>query len=151
MTGSGRTLPDTIFYGGAIAFLALLIIVLRGDVGLIRGFEILLGGALLIGTIAAVAWVGWYLWQKPATPTALDLSRRFEAVRLMDGAQFEVFVADLFRAMGHRTVLCGGTGDQGVDIVVNLRGERVAVHAAGTTVGITLPCQVRFRPVRRSR
>ena len=51
---------------------------------------------------------------RPVTPTALKLSRRFEAVRFMDGAQFEVFVADLFGAMGHRTVLCGGVGDQGV-------------------------------------
>jgi Restriction endonuclease len=128
MTGSGRRLPDTIFYGGALAFLALLMFVSRDDVGLIRSFEILLGGALLIGTIVAVVWVTWYLWQKPTTPTALELSRRFEAVRLMDGAQFEVFVADLFRAMGHRTVLCGGVGDQGVDIVVNPKGKRVAVQ-----------------------
>ena len=51
---------------------------------------------------------------RPVTPTALKLARRFEAVRFMDGAQFEVFVADLFGAMGHRTVLCGGVGDQGV-------------------------------------
>ena len=128
MTRSGRRLPDSIFYSGASAFLALLIFVLRGDVGLIRGFEILLGGTLLIGIIGAVVWVAWHLWQKPTTPTALELSRRFEAVRFMDGAQFEVFVADLFRAMGHRALLCGGVGDQGVDIVVNPRGERVAVQ-----------------------
>jgi len=128
MTRSGRRLPDSIFYGGAGAFLALLIFVLRGDVGLIRGFEILLGGTLLIGIIGAVVWVAWHLWQMPKTPTALELSRRFEAVRFMDGAQFEVFVADLFRAMGHRALLCGGVGDQGVDIVVNPRGERVAVQ-----------------------
>jgi hypothetical protein len=110
MTRSGRRLPDSIFYGGAAAFLALLIFVLRGDVGLIRGFEILLGGTLLIGIIGAVVWVAWHLWQKPTTSTALELSRRFEAVRFMDGAQFEVFVADLFRAMGHRALLCGGWG-----------------------------------------
>jgi hypothetical protein len=54
----------------------------------------LLGAALLIGTIVAGVWVAWHLLNRPTTPTALELSRRFEAVRSMDGAQFEVFVAD---------------------------------------------------------
>jgi HJR/Mrr/RecB family endonuclease len=128
MTGSGRRLPDTIIYGGVSALMVLLIFVSRSDIGLIRGFKILLGGILLVGTIAAVVWVAWLLWQEPTTPTALELSRRFEAVSSMDGARFEVFVGDLFRAIGHRAVLCGGAGDQGVDIVVNLRDERIAVQ-----------------------
>ena len=128
MTGSGNRLPDAIFYGGVSACLALLVFVSRGDVGLIRGCEILLGGTLLIGTLACVVWVVWHLWQTPTTPTAMELSRRFESVRCMDGARFEVFVADLFRAMGHRVVLYGGAGDQGVDLIVYLRGERVAVQ-----------------------
>ena len=128
MTGSGNRLPDAIFYGGVSAFLALLVFVSRGDVGLIRGCEILLGGTLLVGILAAVVWVARHLWQTPTTPTALELSRRFESVRSMDGARFEVFVADLFRAMGHRVMLCAGAGDQGVDMVVYPRGERVAVQ-----------------------
>ena len=128
MTGSGNRLPDAIFYGGVSACLVLLVFVLRGDVGLIRGCEILLGGTLLIGTLAGVVWVVRHLWQTPTTPTAMELSRRFESVRSMDGARFEVFVADLFRAMGHRVVLYGGAGDQGVDLIVYPRGERVAVQ-----------------------
>jgi hypothetical protein len=55
-------------------------------------------------------------------------SRRFAAVRSMNGAEFEVFMTDLFRAPGHKAVVLGGAGDQGVDIVVNRRGERVAVQ-----------------------
>ncbi|HEY6751331.1 MAG TPA: restriction endonuclease, partial [Rubrobacteraceae bacterium] len=43
-------------------------------------------------------------------------------------AQFEVFTADLFRAMGDQAVVLGGAGDQGVDVIVNRRGERVAVQ-----------------------
>ena len=128
MTGSRIRLRDVIYNGAGIAFLVLLIFVSRDEVGLMRGFEILLVGTLLIGTIAAVAWVAWHLWQRPTTPTALELCRRFEEVRFMDGAEFEVFVADIFRAMGHRAVVCGGAGDQGVDIIVNPRGERVAVQ-----------------------
>jgi Restriction endonuclease len=128
MIGSGNRLPDAILYGGVSACLVLLVIVSRGDIGLIRGCEILLGGTLLIGTLAAVVWVVWHLWQTPTTSTALELSRRFESVRSMDGARFEVFVADLFRAMGHRVVLYGGAGDQGVDMIVYPEGERIAVQ-----------------------
>jgi len=128
MTGSGKRVRDVIYNGAGIAFVGLLIFVSRDDVGLVRGFEILLGGTLLIGIIAAVVWVAWHLWQRPTTQTAIELSRRFEEVRFMDGAQFELFVADLFRAMGHRAVVCGGAGDQGVDIVVDHRDERVALQ-----------------------
>src|SRR5215218_5819817 len=128
MSGSGNRLPDVIFYGGVGACLVLLVFVSRGDVGLIRGCKLLLGGTLLIGTLAGLVWALRHLWQTPTTPTAMELSRRFESVRCMDGARFEVFVADLFRAMGHRVVLYGGAGDQGVDLIVYLRGERVAVQ-----------------------
>jgi hypothetical protein len=128
MSGSGNRLPDVIFYGGVGACLVLLVFVSRGDVGLMRGCKILLGGTLLIGTLAGLVWAVRHLWQTPTSPTAMELSRRFESVRCMDGARFEVFVADLFRAMGHRVVLYGGAGDQGVDLVVYFRGERVAVQ-----------------------
>ena len=46
----------------------------------------------------------------------------------MSGPQFEAFVADLFRAMGHRARMLGGAGDQGVDVIVDYQGERVAVQ-----------------------
>src|SRR5215210_1652225 len=88
----------------------------------------LLGGLLLIGSIVAIVSVAWHLWSGPTTPTARELSLRFEAVRSMSGAQFEAFTADLFRAMGHQAVALGGVGDQGVDVIVNRRGERVAVQ-----------------------
>ncbi len=128
MSGSGNRLPDVIFYGGVGACLVLLVFVSRGDVGLMRGCKILLGGTLLIGTLAGLVWAVRHLWQTPTTPTAMEISRRFESVRSMDGARFEVFVADLFSAMGHRVVLYGGAGDQGVDLIVYFRGERVAVQ-----------------------
>ena len=46
----------------------------------------------------------------------------------MSGAQFEIFVADLFRAMGHRATVMGRSGDQGMDVIVDHGGERVAVQ-----------------------
>jgi hypothetical protein len=110
MTGSGRVQPDVIFQGAVLAFLALTFVVWSDDVGLVRNLERFLGGGLLIFTIAVVVWVALYLRQKPTTPTAQELSRRFDEVRFMDGGQFEAFVADLFMAMGHRAQLCGGRG-----------------------------------------
>ena len=36
----------------------------------------------------------------------------------MSGSQFELYVAGLLRAMGHNTRVLGGSGDQGVDLIV---------------------------------
>jgi restriction system protein len=96
--------------------------------GLMEGLRWLLVGLLLVGIVVTVLWLPWYLWTSPTTPTAVELSVRFEGVRSMSGARFEVFVADLFRAMGYRAVVLGGAGDQGVDVIVSRRDERVAVQ-----------------------
>jgi restriction system protein len=128
MAGSSGRPPDGIFYGGALACLVLLVVVSGSGMGAIKGLEVLLGGSLLIGSVVAALWVVWYLRRRPTTPTARELSQRFEAVGSMSGAQFEVFVADLFKAMGHQAVVLGGAGDQGVDVIVNRRGARVAVQ-----------------------
>jgi hypothetical protein len=128
MAGTGKRPPDGIIYGGFLALVVLLISLDIGDVGLIKGLKIELAGVLLVGTVIAVTWVIWHLRNRPATPTALELSRCFEAIHSMSGAEFEVFVADLFGAMGHQVIVLGGAGDQGVDLVVNPRGRRVAVQ-----------------------
>lgn len=46
----------------------------------------------------------------------------------MSGGQFEIFVADLFRAMGYQANVLGGSGDQGVDIIALVDNQRVAVQ-----------------------
>jgi hypothetical protein len=53
---------------------------------------------------------------------------RPEDGRAMSGTQFELYVAGLLRAMGHNTTVLGGSGDQGVDLIVDYFGERVAVQ-----------------------
>ena len=97
MAGSRRRgLPDGIHYGGAIAFLVLVTFVSRVDVGLVDGLEMLLDGGSpdrhhrrrRVGGLLPCDEAG-----DPDRPGALP---SFEAVRFMDGAQFEVFVADLF-------------------------------------------------------
>jgi HJR/Mrr/RecB family endonuclease len=127
MAGSSREL-DWILGGGTLAFVLLLGFVSSSTMELTESLKWLLGGLLLIGSVVAIAFVAWYLGNRPTTPTARELSLRFEVVRSMSGAQFEDFTADLFRAMGHQAVVLGGAGDQGVDVIVNRRGERVAVQ-----------------------
>lgn len=127
VAGSSREL-DWILNVGALAFVVLLGFVSSSSMDLTESLKWLLGGLLLIGSVVAIASVAWYLGNRPTTPTARELALRFEAVRSMTGSQFEVFTADLFRAMGHQAVVLGGAGDQGVDIIVNRCGERVAVQ-----------------------
>jgi restriction system protein len=127
VAGSSKQL-DWILSGGALAFVVLFGFVSSSTMELTESLKWLLGGLLLIGSLVAIASVAWYLGNRPTTPTARELASRFEAIRSMSGAQFEVFMADLFRALGHRAVVLGGAGDQGVDVIVNRRGGRVAVQ-----------------------
>ena len=62
------------------------------------------------------------------TPTAGELAEQFDNVHMMSGAQFEVFMANLFRAMGYEAAVLGGSGDQGVDIMLTANGQRIAVQ-----------------------
>jgi restriction system protein len=82
---------------------------------------------ILLGVVLVVVWLLWRR-SRPKTPTAQELTARFEAVSTMSGGQFEIFVADLFRAMGHQTTVMGGSGDQGVDLIVRYEGQQVAVQ-----------------------
>ena len=124
----GGKQQERILSGAALAFVTLMVLAFRDSVDPAEAYKIVVVGAMVIGGVVAVAIVALHLWNMPTTPTALELSRRFEEVRFMSGAEFEVFVADLFEAMGHRGMVLGGTGDQGVDIVVNPRGKRIAVQ-----------------------
>jgi restriction system protein len=81
-------------------------------------------------TLAIVGFVLWLLLRKtgPRTPSAQELAQRFGQVPLMSGGQFEVFVADLMKAMGYRATVLGGSGDQGVDVIASAGGERIAIQ-----------------------
>jgi uncharacterized membrane protein len=107
VAGSSREL-DWILGGGVLAFVLLLGFVSDSTMDLTESLKWLLGGFLLIGSVVAALLVAWHLWSRPTTPTARELALRFEAVRSMSGAEFEVFTADLFRAMGHQAVVLGG-------------------------------------------
>jgi restriction system protein len=49
----------------------------------------------------------------------------------MTGHEFEYFLAKVFEERGYRVELTGRTGVQGVDLIVDRDGNRVAVQAKG--------------------
>jgi restriction system protein len=112
---------------GALVAAAVVLAALGSGLSLTTTGDIWLALPVLAGLVAAVVWLARSV-SGPKTPIARELASRFEVVRAMSGPQFENFVADLFRAMGHGATMLGGAGDQGVDIVVSYRGERVAVQ-----------------------
>ena len=86
---------------------------------------------IALGTFALAVFIAYRYVRhakRERTPNAQQLAQRLDTVRMMSGTQFELFVADLFSAMGHNTRVLGGSGDQGVDVIVDYQGERVAVQ-----------------------
>ena len=85
--------------------------------------------AVLLLIVAGVAWWAYRRVTRYRTMEATELARHLANVRSMSGGQFEVFVAEVFRAMGHRAQVMGGSGDQGVDVVVATPdGRKIAVQ-----------------------
>ena len=48
----------------------------------------------------------------------------------MSGLEFERFMADLFRQKGYGVEETKASGDQGVDLLLDIEGKRVAVHSS---------------------
>jgi hypothetical protein len=99
---------------GLVVLLAFVLPFLPNGEAWLEGLTALVGMLLLLGVLGTIGWVAWRLWARLRTPTAKELSRRFEEARSVGGgrggALFELFVADLFRAMGHQAVVLGGRG-----------------------------------------
>lgn len=51
-----------------------------------------------------------------------------DEINYMSGAEFERFMADLFRQEGYGVEETKATGDQGVDLLLDMEGKRVAVQ-----------------------
>jgi restriction system protein len=86
--------------------------------------------AVIVAVVVVAVLIGRYLIRKAtlSTPKAQDLSVSLQNVGAMSGGQFEVFVAQVLRALGYRTTVLGGSGDQGVDIIAASQGGKVAVQ-----------------------
>jgi len=69
--------------------------------------------------LAVLAWIGRK--HRPARVFALD-------VRAMSPVEYEQFCAEALRRAGWSVRHVGGLGDQGVDVIAELRGIRAAVQ-----------------------
>lgn len=46
----------------------------------------------------------------------------------MSGSQFEMFVAEILRAVGYQATVLGGSGDQGVDVIAIGNDQKIAIQ-----------------------
>ena len=84
-----------------------------------------------IGWVATLSCLWFLLWKQghppePSLPTqvnALDIEELFA----LSPAEFEAYVARLFRRKGYRAEVRGGSGDHGVDLMVTNREGRKAI------------------------
>jgi HJR/Mrr/RecB family endonuclease len=72
-------------------------------------------GALLLGIRQAIEY-----------PVTRLLNARCDA---MDGTQFEIYLAEIFTLLGYAVERLGGSGDQGVDLILTRGTIRIAVQA----------------------
>src|SRR5919112_828145 len=111
--------------GGGLFILAILVCGLLSYAANYVGWP-----AVIVALVVVAVLIGRYLIRKAtlSTPKAQDLSVALQNVGAMSGGQFEVFVAQVLRALGYRTTVLGGSGDQGVDIVAVSPEGTVAVQ-----------------------
>lgn len=62
-----------------------------------------------------------------------------DTLNSMSGQEFERYMAEIFRKMGHKVDIIGGPGDQGVDLLVKVGRKWVAVQ-----------CKLHGKPVGRA-
>ncbi|MEV6527840.1 restriction endonuclease [Longispora sp. NPDC051575] len=99
--------------------------------------------AVVVLIVAALAGLGAVAWQtrRARTARAYELTLSIAATDGMSGIGFEEWTATLMRRTGFtRVSVCGGTDDQGADIIAHLPGgEKVVVqckrYAPGRTIG----------------
>src|SRR5215210_5847486 len=117
-----RSSKDT---GGGLFILAIVVFALLSYVASYTGWP-----AVIVAVVVLAVLIGRYLIRKStlSTPKAQDLFAALQNVGAMSGGQFEVFVAQVLRAMGYRTTVLGGSGDQGVDVIATGQDGRVAIQ-----------------------
>lgn len=62
------------------------------------------------------------------SPSESHLRIQFQNVPKMSGVEFERYMAELYRAIGFHVTLLGGSGDQGVDLLLRDGRQSVAVQ-----------------------
>lgn len=90
----------------------------------------------MLELLAALVLLGLVVWgiyklaqsRQPPGPQAQELYQLLNSVSLMSGTQFEFFAARVFQALGYRATVLGGSGDQGVDLILQASDGKIAVQ-----------------------
>jgi HJR/Mrr/RecB family endonuclease len=87
----------------------------------------------IFGVVALVVWKRFLGEDGEAQSTPQDtlagtLQGAWAKSDTMSGREFEHFMADLFRTAGYKVDVVGGTGDQGVDLLLKEGRKRIAVQ-----------------------
>ncbi len=111
--------------GGGLFILAIVVFGLLSYAATYVGWP-----AVIVALLVVAVFIGRFLIRKAtlSTPKAQDLQLSLQNVGAMSGGQFEVFMAQVLRALGYRTTVLGGSGDQGVDIIAVGKDGKVAVQ-----------------------
>jgi len=91
---------------------------------------------LLAGILGLLGLVVWKRFlgedgeahSAPQDTRAGTLQEMWAKSDAMSGREFEHFMADLFRTAGYKVDVVGGTGDQGVDLLLKEGRKRIAVQ-----------------------
>jgi len=49
-------------------------------------------------------------------------------IRVLDGHKFEIWTKELFLSLGIKAVVVGGSGDHGIDVVIEYNNKKIAVQ-----------------------
>jgi restriction system protein len=108
----------------------------RAVVGLLFGFGLLVAGAWLLAEahplwfwLSAGLFAAYVAWAVVLERRRLDAIRRDAHVPSMSPVEYEHFVARLLNDAGWNVRHIGALGDQGVDVIAEIRGVMVAVQA----------------------
>ena len=67
----------------------------------------------------------------------IDYKYTIDSIDIMTGYEFEKFISELFRKMGYSTNVTKGSGDQGIDVVIEKSGIKIGVQAKCYSGGVT--------------
>jgi restriction system protein len=95
----------------------------------------------IFGVVSLVVWKKLVGERTKARKAATEELAKMLRNRLnsMSGQEFEWYMAEVFRKMGHKVDIVGGPGDQGVDLLLKVGRKRVAVQ-----------CKLHSKPVGRA-
>ncbi|WP_226087502.1 restriction endonuclease [Mesobacillus sp. S13] len=67
-------------------------------------------------------------FESSLTESSRSTSFTIDNIDLMNGLEFESFISDLFTKMGYSTKVTKGSGDQGIDVIVEKHGNKIGVQ-----------------------